>query len=167
MYHTQSIHSTQELKLLLQKYLFSFPEINAHIWIPWVYLHVEQNIFNDTAHPPRVFNQRITFDNHGTCRYRYDKITIGSEGNDVTLEFYADCYGRIVNVHLSPRNIRPSEDRSLRTYVATLYRIEFLVHKNSEGVIVGASPPPHQPRREGSQSPTSSHGSTGTPWRSC
>lgn len=115
------------------------------------------------ANSHRVFNDYITFQKPGPAQYRYFVTTVGVVGNEVTFKFQSDCYGRLVDVHTLPENIGPAQDGSLATHVASINGVEFLVHKDSYGFIVGAFPPPNQPRREGSQSPTSSHGSIGSP----
>lgn len=144
-------------------FYFLLAELYAVIIVPLEDLHVDPYIYQQMNNSSRVFNRFIQFRNpDDISNHRFCTIIVGEEGKDVTFLFHKDNYGRIINVYTLPNNIRPSEDRSLKTHVATLYGLEFLVHKNRVGDIVGASPPTTQPRRSGSKSPPSSEGSTGS-----
>lgn len=66
-------------------------------------------------------------------------------GTDLKFVFERDAYRRIINVVKLNGNTRPKRGSdNLRTYVATINGIQFLVHKTRAGYIVGASPPPNQ-----------------------
>lgn len=91
----------------------------------------------------RTFNTDFVQTTADTEYHRFFQYNV--LGTGLKFVFERDAYRRIVDVYKLDENKRPVKGRKyLPTYVATINGIQFLVHKNSVGSIVGASAPPNQ-----------------------